>query len=77
MAESGPARAHCAEKETLHHQYIVSVSDYQRAVAVLGENLGTLKKPEYSILRKYIEDARKASEQARSMLDRHIAEHGC
>ena len=77
MAGSAPGLAICAEKERLHRDYSVAVSDYQRAFAVMSERVGMLKKGEYENIRSYIEKAREKSEDARLALDRHIAEHGC
>jgi hypothetical protein len=39
--------------------------------------MGLLRKDEYEMLRQFVDDARKKSEDARAALDNHIAEHGC
>jgi RNase P subunit RPR2 len=67
----------CPDKEWLHHRYRIAVADYQRAFAVVNARLGTLKQADYEKLRAYIDQARTISENARTALDRHMAEHGC
>jgi hypothetical protein len=39
--------------------------------------MGGLPSDEYDLLRQFVEEARKRSELARNVLERHIVEHGC
>jgi hypothetical protein len=77
MSQPEPELAMCSGKEYLHHRFRIAVADYQRAFALVNARIGTLKQSDYEKLRAYIDQARTTSENARTALDRHIAEHGC
>jgi hypothetical protein len=57
--------------------YAVASSDYSRALDVLQRHTGVMKKSKYKEVSEFAETARKAVEEARAALDRHMAEHGC
>ena len=67
----------CVEKIRLIGHYTVATADYNRAVQVLAEKSGVMRKSEYTLIREYADTARLRSEFAREELDRHIATHGC
>jgi len=67
----------CDEKAELLRAYSFAASDYGRAVQVLNDHLGTLRKDEYEKMRKFSEKARREADEARAALERHTAEHGC
>ena len=77
-AGSAPApNESCAEKERLTNRYAVATSDLNRAALVLSHYLGTMSREEYDRLREFCKEAQEKSEEARSELERHIAEHRC
>jgi hypothetical protein len=72
-----PAAASCEEKMRLLRDHLATKSDYGRAVRLLNEQSGTMKKPDYVTIRAYAEKAKESVEQTRLALDNHVAEHGC
>jgi hypothetical protein len=74
---TGAGTPPCDEKARLLRALTVADSDYGRAVAVLHEMLGIMRKADYQRLTRFSEEARRKSEQARVELDRHVSEHGC
>jgi len=67
----------CDKKEGLFRDYIASTTDYGRCVQMLQKRLGVLSKTEYEKLRRFSEQTRHKSEEARTALDRHVKEHSC
>lgn len=67
----------CEEKSQLLRAYSFAASDYSRAVMVLNEHVGIMRKDEYEKLRRFSEKARQLTDDARQALERHTAEHGC
>jgi hypothetical protein len=72
-----PAAASCEEKTRLQRDHLATKSDYGRAVRLLNEQSGTMKKPDYDTIRAYVEKAKGSVERTRMALDKHVAEHGC
>lgn len=56
---------------------VVATLDYSRAVLVLQERVGVMKKEHYRRIRSYVNEARGKVEEARRALERHSSEHGC
>lgn len=67
----------CDVKAKLLRAYSFAAADYSRAVLVLNEHIGTLRKDQYEKLRQFSEDAWRTTDEARIALERHTAEHGC
>ena len=72
-----PAAATCEEKTRLLRNHLATKSDYGRAVRLLNEQSGTMKKPDYDTIRAFAEKAKESVEQTLVALDTHVAEHGC
>jgi hypothetical protein len=67
----------CEDRDRLTHIYQQASAKYNRALAALNWKIGSITKQEYERLRSFTEEAHSKLEQARTALDRHIAEHGC
>jgi hypothetical protein len=67
----------CNEKEHLLRAYEFASGDYHRAILVLTQRVGVLKKKEYEQIREFIKVSKSCLEKAREALDLHIADHGC
>jgi len=70
-------KSECSEKARLLAKYKIAALDYGRVVSVLSERAGVMSEEEYVRIRDYIEVAHVITDRARTMLDRHVAEHGC
>ena len=77
QASTEPETSECAEKARLLREYQIAVADFSRAVQLLLERSGVMRKTEYLQIRDYSEKARLLSETARRELDLHTADHGC
>ena len=75
-AAAEPASS-CSEKERLMHVLVVATLDYSRAVMVIQERAGVMKKDHYRRVRSYVDEARVKVEEARRALERHASAHGC
>jgi len=67
----------CSERERLVYVLVVATLDYSRAVMVIQERAGVMKKDHYRRIRGYVDKARTRLEEARRALERHASEHGC
>jgi hypothetical protein len=54
----------CSEKERLMHALVVATLDYSRAVVVIQERAGVMKKDPYRRMRSYLDEARAKLEEA-------------
>ena len=67
----------CVEKDRLQRSYAFATADYSRAVQVLQRYTGVMDREEYRRLLTFSETARLKCDEARLMLELHLAEHGC
>jgi hypothetical protein len=71
------AQPACEERDRLLRAYSFASSDYGRAQEVLNRRTGVLPGEEYKAIRAFAEKTKQLVEEARTALERHIAEHGC
>jgi hypothetical protein len=64
-------------KTRLTVEYEATTALFSEAVTELRKNIGTSSKEDYDRLGRVANDARLKSEQARLVLEEHIAEHRC
>jgi hypothetical protein len=69
--------AECEDKTRLIAEYQEATAKFFSAVTELKDRLGKSSKDEYQRLQRRSEDGRVTSEQARLVLEQHIASHGC
>lgn len=67
----------CEEKARLVGEYETATGRFSAAVTELQRKMGTSPKAEYDRLQRVSDEARVKSEQARLVLERHTAAHGC
>jgi hypothetical protein len=67
----------CWHKKFLFSKCCFALGDYKRAIEVIELRRGVLLKPDYDAIRLAAECYITAYREARSELERHIAEHGC
>jgi hypothetical protein len=67
----------CVEKTNLLSEYQKATEIYSLAVSELSQKLGIVRQDEYQQLSDFAENCRYRSGDARTRLERHIAEHGC
>jgi hypothetical protein len=67
----------CEERHLLQRAYKAYRSDYQRAIDVLRERIGVMPARTYRDIREGAEEARRRSEEARALLEAHVAQHRC
>jgi len=67
----------CWHKRFLFSKCCFAIGDYERAIEVLELRRGVLPKSDYDAIRLAAESYIAAYAEARSELERHIAEHGC
>jgi len=77
MATMRPTPGACPEKERLVRAYKIAAADYARSTTVLYKRIGVLTQVEYNDLKQHSEKARHIAEMARTVMDGHVAEHGC
>jgi hypothetical protein len=68
-----PAPARCSEREILEARYHADVRVYLDAVY----RLDSCSREDFNVVWEDAKRARTAFENARSALNKHIAEHGC
>jgi len=70
--------AHCAIKTNLLHSWDAATNDYERALSLFSEKIGTKMSPEeYDELHLAIKKAREWTQQARRHFQEHIEQHHC
>jgi len=67
----------CPEKTRLLLEYHRKTESYSAAVSDLVNKVGIVSKPEYDRLDRITEETRRGSCEARTLLERHIADHYC
>lgn len=67
----------CPDKARLLEAYRAATAEFSQLLTTLHQQIGTLSKDHYASLRRSVDDARVMSEQARLVLERHIAQHDC
>lgn len=67
----------CNEKARLLDEYTESVRLYEVAVRALSEARPQAILKDYLRMKEYSEQARKKTELARLVLEKHVSEHGC
>jgi hypothetical protein len=67
----------CEEKSRLAIEYEISTAKFSEAVTELRKKMSTSPQEEYQRLDRASNEARVKSEQARLLLEQHIAAHRC
>lgn len=67
----------CEAKRRLLDDYQAATEAFSRGLTVLNDRIGTSSRDEYDRLRRAVDDARLKSEEARLVLERHVADHAC
>ncbi len=77
MSQSGSSKDACQEKARLVQEYQKATETHSAAVRALVRMVGLGSKNRYQELSKTAETARHCANDARGLLDAHIAQHGC
>lgn len=67
----------CSEKQRLVALYDAHTKSFAAALSRLNRLLGTSSHAEYTDMRRTVEAARMASEEARIALEQHVWDHHC
>lgn len=77
MPEPGPAKNVCQEKARLVQDYQNATEAHSSAVRALVHMVGLASQNQYQALSKAAERTRHTANDARRLLDAHVAQHGC
>lgn len=69
--------SNCEIKTTLLFTWQCATDSYARVLSALSRRIGVMSPEEYHTLRLDVEDARKASKEARDDFEAHIRQHHC
>jgi hypothetical protein len=67
----------CQEKSTLLSAYQQATLKYSEAVTQLNQNIGICAKDRYDVFYRVAQEAGQFASDARKLLDKHVAAHGC
>jgi hypothetical protein len=67
----------CQEKSDLLSTYQEATLKYSEAVTQLNQNIGICAKARYDVFYGLAEEAGQFASEARRLLDKHVAGHGC
>lgn len=67
----------CKERDRLLHEYNSAIKEVSQAVGELADLAGTSSASDYELLIREKDRAKARLKNARSVYERHIAEHGC
>ena len=67
----------CSEKHRLVALYEAQTKTFATALSTLNRLLGTSSQEQYTDLRRAVEAARMASEEARGVFDQHVLDYRC
>jgi hypothetical protein len=77
MPETATSKGPCPEKARLLRAYQQATQVHSATVSTLVQTVGTVSGTQYERLSKSAKKARHVANDARRMLDIHIAQHGC
>jgi hypothetical protein len=77
MPEAASSKGPCTEKARLLRAYQQATQVHSASVGTLVQRVGSVSPTQYERLSKSAKKARHVANDARRLLDLHIAQHGC